>query len=253
MPRSASAVAKSRPWPGMNFEAEFAARAARAVDDALPLGLRGRGVVGTARRTRRRCGSRSTGAPIALRPRSARGSAAMNSDTRIPLPRARLTPGASASRWPATSSPPSVVRSSRRSGTRQAACGRCASAIATISSVAAISRLSGLSISRLQPRDVVVADVATILAQMRGDAVGAGRDRDLGGLNRIRMPPAARIADGGDMVDVDAEAEVRSRHFLPSDHAPAICLPAGPVSSRIAGGNSRRNRSRGQADRGRMI
>ena len=31
---------------------------------------------------------------------------------------------------------------------------------------------------RLQPRDVLVADVAAILAQMRGDAVGAGLDRE---------------------------------------------------------------------------
>ena len=52
--------------------------------------------------------------------------------------------GASALRWPATSSPPSVVRSSRRSGTRQAACGRSRARSRTISSVAAISRLSGL-------------------------------------------------------------------------------------------------------------
>jgi hypothetical protein len=44
---------------------------------------------------------------------------------------------------------------------------------------------------------------------MRGDAVGAGRDRDLGGLDRIGMPPAARIAHGGDVVDVDAEADWR--------------------------------------------
>jgi hypothetical protein len=48
--------------------------------------------------------------------------------------------------------------------------------------------------------------------------------------------PAAGITDGGDVIDIDAEAEVRSRHFLPSDHAPAICLPAGPVSSGIAAG-----------------
>ena len=32
----------------------------------------------------------------------------------------------------------------------------------------------------LEPRDIVVDDVAAILAQMRGDAVGAGGDRDLG-------------------------------------------------------------------------
>ena len=66
---------------------------------------------------------------------------------------------------------------------------------------------------RLQPRDVVVDDVAAILAQMRGDAVGAGGDRDLGRLHRIGMPAAARVAHGGDVVDVDAEADGRrSRH-----------------------------------------
>ena len=47
----------------------------------------------------------------------------------------------------------------------------------SISRVAAISKFSGLAISRLQPLDVGVADVAAVLAQMRGDAVGAGRDR----------------------------------------------------------------------------
>ena len=56
----------------------------------------------------------------------------------------------------------------------------------------------------LEPRDVVVADVAAILAQMRGDAVGAGLDRELGRAHRIGMPPAARVADGGDVIDVDA-------------------------------------------------
>jgi hypothetical protein len=28
------------------------------------------------------------------------------------------------------------------------------------------------------------------------------------------MPPAAGVADGGDVVDIDAETKVRSRHFL---------------------------------------
>ena len=102
------------------------------------------------------------------------------------------------------------MRSSRRSGTRQAACGLVLSAMPTISSVAAISKLSGLVDLGLEPRDVVVADVAAILAQMRGDAVGAGLDRDLRRAHRIGMAPAARIADGGDVVDVDAEAQMRS-------------------------------------------
>ncbi len=55
--------------------------------------------------------------------------------------------------------------------------------------------------------DIVVDDVAAVLAQMRGDAVGAGGDRDLGGLHRIGMPPAARIAHGRDVIDVDAKAD----------------------------------------------
>ena len=58
-----------------------------------------------------------------------------------------------------------------------------------------------------QPRDIVVADMAAVLAQMRGDAVGAGSDRELGRAHRIGMAPAARIADGGDVIDVDAETD----------------------------------------------
>ena len=60
---------------------------------------------------------------------------------------------------------------------------------------------------RLQPRDVVIDDVAAILAQMRGDAVGASRDCDLGGANGIRMFAAASVTHSGDVIDVHAEAE----------------------------------------------
>ena len=49
--------------------------------------------------------------------------------------------------------------------------------------------------------------MAAVFAQMRRDAVGAGRNRDLGGLHRIGMLAAARIAHGSDVVDVDAEAD----------------------------------------------
>jgi hypothetical protein len=78
---------------------------------------------------------------------------------------------------------------------------------ATISGVAAISKLSGFADALLEPDDIVVDDVAAILAQMRGDAVGAGRNRDLGGLDRIGMPPSPRVTHGRDVVDVDAEAD----------------------------------------------
>ena len=69
-----------------------------------------------------------------------------------------------------------------------------------------------------EPGDIVVDDVAAILAQMRGDAVGAGGNRDLGGFHRIGMPPAARVAHGRDVIDVDAEADGRK-----SGHADARC------------------------------
>ena len=49
--------------------------------------------------------------------------------------------------------------------------------------------------------------MAAIFTQMRGDAVGAGRDRDLGRLDRVGMPAAARIAYGRDMIDVDAKPD----------------------------------------------
>ena len=100
-----------------------------------------------------------------------------------------------------------MVRSCRRSGTMQAACGRALRAIATISAVAAISRLSGLLMRAFSRAISSSTDVAAILAQMRGDAVGAGGDRDLGGVHRIGMPAAARVAHGRDMIDVDAEAD----------------------------------------------
>ena len=64
----------------------------------------------------------------------------------------------------------------------------------------------------LQARDVVVADMAAVFAQMRGDAVGAGLDRELRGAHRIGMAAAARIADGRDMIDVDAETQERCGH-----------------------------------------
>jgi len=47
----------------------------------------------------------------------------------------------------------------------------------SMSSVAAISKIQRFRDLGLQPRHVFVADVAAVFAQMRGDAVGAGRDR----------------------------------------------------------------------------
>ena len=73
-----------------------------------------------------------------------------------------------------------------------------------------IERLGDLG---LQPRHVLVADVPAIFAQMRGDAVGPGLDRKQRRAQRIGMAAAARVTQGRDMVDIDAEAERRSGHF----------------------------------------
>src|SRR5579872_141969 len=65
---------------------------------------------------------------------------------------------------------------------------------------------------RLQTRDVVITDMAAIFAQMRGNSVGARHDRKLGRAHRIGVTAAAGISDGGDMIDVDAETQMRG-HF----------------------------------------
>ena len=67
-----------------------------------------------------------------------------------------------------------------------------------------IERLGDLG---LEAGDVVIGDVAAILAQVRGDAVGAGRDRGLGRANGIRQTPAARVPDRGDVIHVHAETD----------------------------------------------
>ena len=61
--------------------------------------------------------------------------------------------------------------------------------------------------------DVAFLDVAAVLAQVDGDALGAGR---LGGeryLHRIRVVDPARLPERGDVVDVHAEPH-RRRHRL---------------------------------------
>src|SRR4051812_38467062 len=50
--------------------------------------------------------------------------------------------------------------------------------------------------------------MAPVFAQMRGNAVGAGFLRQQRGAHRIGIVAAARIAHRGDMIDVDAEAEL---------------------------------------------
>ena len=82
-----------------------------------------------------------------------------------------------------------------------------------------------------QPVDVAVGDVAPVLAQVGGDAVGAGRGGGMGRAHRVGMIAAARVPDGRDMVDIDAEAE-----------AAGSCRGAAPRLDRGDGGELGRKR-----------
>jgi len=66
-------------------------------------------------------------------------------------------------------------------------------------------KIERLGDALLKPSDIVINDVPAILAQMRGDTVSACGNRNLGGFQRIGMPPAARVTHGRDVINVDAE------------------------------------------------
>ena len=84
---------------------------------------------------------------------------------------------------------------------------------------------------RLEAAHVVVVNVSAVLAQMRGDAVGAGVDRHERRADRIGARAAARVAHGRDMIDVDAE--------------PERCHRIASLSSRNSPPIRRRRRARG--------
>ena len=76
--------------------------------------------------------------------------------------------------------------------------------------------------------DVVVADVATILAKVGRDAVRSGQDSEMGRPDRVRVGTAAGVPDGRDMVDVDAEAQRGNCHGIRfSSSNAAVDPPAG--------------------------
>ena len=58
-----------------------------------------------------------------------------------------------------------------------------------------------------QHRKVVIADMATVLAEMGGDAVRSGFGCHQRRAHRLRMIAAAGVTDRGDMIDIDAKAK----------------------------------------------
>jgi hypothetical protein len=56
-----------------------------------------------------------------------------------------------------------------------------------------------------QRAQILVANMAAVFAQMRGDTVHPGLGSQQGGAHRIGVQAAARIADRGDVIDVEPE------------------------------------------------
>ena len=60
---------------------------------------------------------------------------------------------------------------------------------------------------RHQPVDIFVGDVPPILAEVRRDSIGAGLSRQCRRTHGVGMVAAARVPNGRDVVDIDAETE----------------------------------------------
>ena len=63
----------------------------------------------------------------------------------------------------------------------------------------------------LNALEIGIADMSTVFAQMRGDAIAAHRGHDFRRPHRIGMIASARVADGGDVVDIDPQAKGRAQ------------------------------------------
>ena len=74
-----------------------------------------------------------------------------------------------------------------------------------------------------QPAHVLVLDVAPVLAQVHGDAVGAAEVRLDRRPHRVGLVGAPRLADGGDVVDVDAELDHSSLSSLSTARVCSAC------------------------------
>ena len=131
----------------------------------------------------------------------------MNTLVTMPASASRFTAALSFASWPATSRPPSVVISWRPSGT--------SIAISGFSRARDVDHLVGrrhleveLDVHELaQPAHVLVLDVAPVLAQVDGDAVGAAQVRLDRRPHRVGLVGAPRLPQRRDVVDVDAELD----------------------------------------------
>ena len=75
--------------------------------------------------------------------------------------------------------------------------------------------------------------MAAVFAQVRGDPVTAASRNDFRRAHRIGMVPAARVADGGDVIDVHAQTEAGAQL-----HHSAALLPGFTASLPASSGGS---------------
>ncbi len=91
-----------------------------------------------------------------------------------------------------------------------------------------VQRLAALQAQGGQLIDVGVGDVPAVLAQVRGDPVGAGGDGDLGRAQRLGIAFAAGVPDGRHVVDVHAKADAA--------HAESLLLPGSSTGRAASSG-----------------
>jgi len=66
--------------------------------------------------------------------------------------------------------------------------------------------------------------VTAILAQVRRNSIATGRDRDLRRPHGIGMTATARVADRGNVIDVDAKAKTIHAFSLRMTLSEMLCL-----------------------------
>ncbi len=86
--------------------------------------------------------------------------------------------------------------------------------------------------------DILVDDMAAVLAKMRGDAVRPGVLRDQRRANRIGIGASARIANGRHMIDVDAKAQMTRPMCGPVDGHVQARLPGLTAGMAASSGGS---------------
>ena len=102
-----------------------------------------------------------------------------------------------------------MVISARFSGTRQQSCGRTPTAMSEHLVGEAHLEIHARLQQRPQRVHVAILDVAAVFAQMQRDVVGARLLGQQRGVHRVRIRRAARLAHRGDVIDVDAQLDVR--------------------------------------------